>query len=154
MIIHAPKISEQPLSHETLAAIAEAAQESGFGDPNQVALPEPEDSAATVAWLEGEGVGAVALVMSSAALYDRGDIACSDFAEQLDEWGSPADLHEAVLGISDPVTADVLGLAYIGTVDMLGSCRDDRATSGRRNEHAWQWSLAHRRLVELGIIAS
>ena len=62
-----------PAARSTLPGAADmvsaAAEESGFGDPYQVELPEAEDLSATVSWLVGDGAGAVGLVTQSAGLW-------------------------------------------------------------------------------------
>ena len=133
------------------AAVVAAAEESGFGDPYQVELPEAEDLSATVAWLTGDGAAAVGLVTHTAGLWAGDEPDCGAVVAGLDQLGSPAELRDAALATPDPVTADLLGAVLAGVVAMLGSCDLRRPDSA---EHAWQWTMAHRRLVELGVIGA
>ena len=133
------------------AAVAAAAEESEFGDPYQVELPEAEDLSATVAWLTGGGAAAVGLVTHTAGLWAGDEPDCGAVVAGLDQLGSPAELRDAALATPDPVTADLLEAVLAGVVVMLGSCDHRRPDSA---EHAWQWTMAHRRLVELGVIGA
>ena len=100
-------------------------------------------------WLEGGGASVVALVAESAQLWATEDPDCAAVARRLDGLGSPAEIRQAALATPDPVTAEVLAAALSSVVMALGVCDlDDPAMA----EHAWQWSVAHRRLVEFGVL--
>ena len=141
------------LDDQVVAAIASDAEYSGFGDPYQVELPPVEDRAATVDWLTGEGASAVGLFTQAARLWEDDEPDCLGIAAALDELGSLADLRAAVLATPDPVTTDLLRSVYFGVTVMLASCDPEQPDLDRiSSEHAWQWTIAHRRLVDLGII--
>ena len=136
----------------SLAVVAvlvdEVAAGAGFGDPYEVELPVVAASEAVV-WLEGGGASVVALVAESAQLWATEDPDCAAVARRLDGLGSPAEIRQAALATPDPVTAEVLAAALSSVVMALGVCDlDDPAMA----EHAWQWSVAHRRLVEFGVL--
>ena len=145
-----PASNGYEIDEQIVAEIASDAEGSGFGDPYQIDLPAVEDPEATVAWLTGEGATAVGLVTQAARLWAEDEPDCIGIADALDELGSPTDLRAAVLQTPDPVTADLLLSVHMAVIDLLGSCDQDHPPS---SEHAWQWTVAHRRLRELTAIS-
>ena len=149
----APSVeSAQADGEVSLAAVAvlvdEVAAGAGFGDPYEVELAVVAASEAAV-WLQGDGAAVVGVVVESAPLWATGDPDCAAVARGLDRLGSPAEIRQAALATPDPVTAEVLAAALSSVVMALGVCDlGDPAMA----EHAWQWSVAHRRLVELGVL--
>ena len=138
-----------------VAAIASDALLAGFGDPDEVELPPVEDRTATTAWLTGEGAAAVGLFTQAAQLWASDEPDCIAIAESLDQLGTPTEVRAAVLSTPDPVTRDLLLSVDVGVVDLLASCDPAQpALDLRSSEHAWQWTIANRRLEDLGVLPS
>ena len=141
------------LDDQVVAAIASDAEYSGFGDPYQVELPAVEDREFTTAWLKGEGATAVGLFTQAAQLWASDEPDCIGIAEALDELGTPTEVRTAILSTPDTVTVDLLRSVYFGVTIMLASCDPEKPDLAQiSSKHAWQWTIAHRRLVDLGII--
>ncbi len=125
-------------------------EESGFGDPDAVELPGPDDANPVVAWLEGEGSPAVALVIDSERLWSEGMAACEAVAEELDA-NTPEEVVAAASSTPDEVTSEILVGLHTATGAALGACADAATFEIAVAELAWQWALADRRLDELGV---
>ena len=124
------------------------AEGAAYVDPSDVELPEVAE-AGTVEWLTGPGASAVGLVTETAPLWTDEQPDCVAVATRLDELGTPAAMRDAVLETPDPVTAEVLLGLQTSVLASLAVCDPN---DPQRAEHAWQWSLAYRRLVELGVL--
>ena len=129
----------------TVGVVADGA---GLGDPQAEEFPEV-DVSGTVEWLAGSGAAAVGLVTATAELWADSDPDCVAVASRLDRLGTPEEIRRAALATPDPVTAEVLLGLHAGVLASLSACgRNDPL----RAEGGWQWVVAHRRLVELGVI--
>ncbi len=129
-------------------AVGVVAGGAGLADPQAEEFPEV-DVSGTVEWLAGSGAAAVGLVTATAELWTDSDPDCVAVASQLDRLGTPEEIRRAVLATPDPVTAEVLLGLHAEVLASLSVCgRNDLL----RAEGAWQWAVAHRRLVELGVI--
>ena len=124
------------------------ARGAGLGDPWEEEFPEL-DVTGTIAWLTGAGAAAVGLVVETAELWTAEEPDCAAVAGRLDRLGSPGELLEAAVKTPDPVTAEVLLGLRAAVLSSLAACDVD---DSRHAMNAWQWAVAHRRLVELGVI--
>ena len=138
------------VSQSEVLVIEEAAGESGFDDPHQIELPDPVEALATRAWLQAEGEAIVGLVARIAEFWTEDEPDCAVIAADLDLLGTPSQLRAAAIMTPDPVTAELLSAVHFGATAILRSCSDSLDSA----EHAWQWSLAYQRLVQLGIASA
>lgn len=132
------------------ADLADLIEASGFGDPATIEIP-PVADASTLAWLEGEGTPAVALVTATERLWAEGSPACEEVAEALDALGTPEDIAGAAAETPDGPTQEILLGLHTATGTALSACQDPAAFETARAELGWQWALTDRRLTEIGI---
>lgn len=140
---------------DAAAAVAAAALEAGGGDPLEVEMP-PADFAETKAWLQDEGSPAVSMVTETAALWADEQPDCASVAERLDESGTPEEMLQAAVATPDEVTAEILVSLRTAVLVALSLCDPSATEVGvdepEAAEAAWQWTVAYRRLVEVGVI--
>lgn len=132
--------------------VAGLAVQAGFGDPDDVELPDVPDPDGTRTWLLGEGAAAARLVVETEELWQVGATSCAQVAANLDTLGSPEEVLAAAVDVPDPVTAELLMDLHAITGHLLGACPDEASFAGVLPEFAWQWSLAERRLQGLGVL--
>ena len=130
------------------AVVGVVALGSGFGDPVGVEMPVA-DFSETVAWLTDEGASAVGLVTQTAQLWANGEPDCGAVAERLQQLGTPQEILLAAVETPDVPTSEVLVALHTSVLASLAACDPGAPSSA---EHAWQWTVAYRRLVEIGVI--
>lgn len=125
------------------------ATSSGLSDPSGIEAPEPTDVAATVAWLNGEGRDAVAVVTVTDGWWRDHRGRCDSTIQRLEAIGTPEQVQEAAAGVDDDVTAEML----LGLITLVSLAADACGGSDPEAvaEFAWQWSMAARRLDTLGV---
>lgn len=123
---------------------------TGWDDPDAGEIPAADDDE-TKAWLEGEGSGAVGLVVESEVLWSTGIESCEATADSLESIGSPEELLAAAAGTPDGPTSDILVNLYSSTAQTLAECNDPAVFEDAVAEFAWHWAVADRRLDELGV---
>lgn len=132
--------------------VAGLAVQAGYGPPDDVELPDVTDPDVTRSWLMGEGAAATRLVVETEELWQVGVTSCGQVAADLDTLGSPEEVLAAAVDIPDPVTAELLTDLHAITGHLLAACTDEASFARVLPEFAWQWSLAERRLQELGAL--
>lgn len=132
--------------------VADLAVQAGYGAPDDVELPGVTDPDGTRSWLIGEGAAAAKLVVETEELWQVGATSCVHVAADLDTLGSPEEVLAAAVDVPDPVTAELLTDLHAITGHLLAACADKASFAGVLPEFAWQWSLADRRLQELGVL--
>ena len=130
------------------SVVGAVALDSGFGDPLDVEMPAA-DFAETVAWLTDEGASAVGLVTATAQLWADEEPDCGAVAERLQQLGTPEEILLAAAATPDAATSEVLIALHTSVVVSLATCDPSGPSSA---EHAWQWTVAYGRLVEIGVI--
>ena len=137
------------------SAVAVAALEAGVGDPLEVEMP-PADFAETKAWLQGDGSPAVSMVTETATLWADEPPDCVAVAQRLEESGTPNEMLQAAVGTPDEVTAEILASLRTAVMVALSRCDPSASEVGldqpETAEAAWQWTVAYRRLVRVGVI--
>lgn len=123
---------------------------AGAAAPLVVGLPFPEGSVAeaTVMLLEGEAAPLTEFVGVVGLLWDDGGVGCEGLVSSLEALPGPAELSALGWSLPDQVARDVLTNLVAVTVDYVAECPDDEALA----EVGWQWSVAVRRLGELGVV--
>lgn len=132
--------------------LRELALTAESGDPRTVEMPAPLDDA-THAWLTGDGRIAADFVTAAAPLGAEGRADCDQVAVALEAVGTPPAVQDAIAQVPDPPTRDVLAGVQTTTLRVLAACGTEAAGyEDVRAEWAWTWTVAHERLVQLGVV--
>ena len=134
------------------AALPTAANSVSPSTPGGVLLPQPADPAAaeSVTYLASDGRVLVDFLSTAEGSWDslnQGN--CDATRAALEALAPPDELAVLAGDIPDEPSRDVMTNLVSFSVRHVASCGDDRSAAA---EMAWNWAVAYRRLLELGVV--
>ena len=90
----------------------------------------------------GRRAGSAALLADTAS-------DCTAIAQRLQQQAAPLEILRAVHGTPDKATAETLTALHASVLVALSECAAGVPVGAGR---AWQWTVAYRRLVDLGVL--
>jgi hypothetical protein len=144
---------ESPVAQETAeseARLQDLLAASGLPDPFSSSLPPVADGASQ-AWLSNGGGKAVGVLPVARALWVGGASECARLESDLNAIGDVEEFIMVAASTPDEPTGEMLINLRQVTAAAIRACTDPAAFEPLVAEVAWYWTVADRRLRELGV---